>query len=128
MPNTIGAKKLASIHIVKKELNLSDDEYRGILFREAGVESAKDLDEAKFRRLMKYFVRSRYYKLNPSGLTLRQKLFIQYLAGQLGWDKQHLENFIRKYYHEYTIDKLSKQEASRAIESLKNVLQHYVRA
>ena len=35
-------KKLAVIHIVKRELSLSDDEYRDILERVAGVRSAKD--------------------------------------------------------------------------------------
>lgn len=59
------------MHIVKKELNLSEGEYRDILRKVAGVESAKELDDEKFMKLMKYFVRSRYYKINPFGLTLR---------------------------------------------------------
>ena len=42
----IDHKKLAVIHIVKRELGLSDEEYRNILHTAAGVQSAKDLDEA----------------------------------------------------------------------------------
>ncbi len=115
-------KKLALIHIIKKELNLSEEEYRRILKEEAGVESAKQLNEEKFRKLMNFFVRSKYYRVNQFGLTMRQKLYIQYLARQLGWEPQHVDNFIRKYYHEPAIDKLSKIEAVKVIESLKNIM------
>jgi len=116
-------KKLAVIHIVKKELKLSDTQYRAILQEAAGVRSAKDLDEEKFRRLMNYFVRSKHYRVNPDGLTIRQKLFIKYLAQQLGWSSAHLKNFIHKYYSKTEINKLSKKEAMGVIESLKSIKQ-----
>ncbi|MDD5455502.1 MAG: DUF1018 domain-containing protein, partial [Candidatus Margulisbacteria bacterium] len=77
--------KLAVIHILKKELQLSDDDYRKILHNIAGVTTSKDLDEQKFRKLMHYFVRSKYYKLNQNGLTIKQKLYVQYLGNQLKW-------------------------------------------
>lgn len=118
----IDHKKLAVVHIIKKELNLSDDDYRDILFKAAGVQSAKELDEVKFRKLMRYFVRSKYYQLNSGGLTLRQKLYIQYLAQKLGWTDEHLANFIRKYYHKECLENLSKKEGIKVIESLKGVL------
>ena len=117
-------KKLALIHIVKKELGLSDAEYRGLLQKAAGVSSAKDLDDEKFRVLMNYFVRSPHYRLNPQGLTIRQKLFIKYLAQQLHWDQIHLDNFIHKYYGKTSIDTLSRKEAIKVIESLKHIRQH----
>jgi len=116
-------KKLAVIHIVKKELKLSDAQYRAILREAAGVGSAKELDEEKFRRLMNYFVRSKHYRINADGLTIRQKLFIQYLAQQLGWSGTHLKNFIHKYYDKTEISKLNKKEAIGVIESLKNIKQ-----
>jgi len=115
---------LALIHIIKKELALSDTEYRDILQEVTGVQSAKELDEEKFRRLMNYFVRSRYYQVNPFGLTMRQKLYIKYLAKGMGWEDEHLENFLRKYYHKSYIDELTRREAIKAIESLKHVMQH----
>jgi hypothetical protein len=121
---SIDNKKLAVVHILKKELNLSDDEYRDILQQAAGVRSAKDLDEANFRKLMRYFVRSKYYRINPFGLTLKQKLYITYMAREMGWDEGHLNNFIHKYYHKSRVDELTKKEAVKAIESLKNVRQH----
>jgi len=117
-------KKLAVIHIVKKELNLSDREYRNILRKAAGVESAKDLNNEKFRKLMNYFVRSEHYRINPYDLTIKQKLLIKYLAQQMGWDEAHLGNFIHKYYHKRNIDRLTRKEAIKVIESLKNVKQH----
>ena len=44
---------LAAIHILKKELCLTDAEYRGVLRREAAVESAKFLDEDGDRAVMR---------------------------------------------------------------------------
>ena len=121
---TVNHEKLAVIHIVKRELGLSDDEYREILLRETGVRSAKDLDEKGFRRLMRYFAGSRHYRINKYGLTFRQKLFINHLVDDLGWDVQHLKNFLNKYYKKTEVNKLTKREASKVIESLKNILKH----
>ena len=117
-------KKLALIHIIKKELELSDAEYRNILYKAAGVRSARDLDEASFRKLMNYFVRSRHYRINQFGLTIRQKLYLESIAQKLGWTDDHLNNFIHKYYHKTVVDYLSKKEAIKVIESLKNIRQH----
>lgn len=119
---TLDRKKLAVIHIVKRELCLSDDEYRDILQREAGVRSARDLDEKGFRRLMRSFTASRHYRVNQYGLTLRQKLFINHLVEDLAWNKDHFRNFLNKYYKKNAIDKLTKKEASKVIESLKHIL------
>jgi hypothetical protein len=117
-------KKLALIHIVKKELNLSDADYRCILERIAGVDTAKDLDEAGFRKLMRFFVRSDYFRANAFGMTLKQKLFIKALARRLRWDTAHLRNFIRKYYRKDGLDALNRKDASKLIESLKAIEGH----
>lgn len=114
-------KKIALIHIIKKELSLSDEEYRKILFEAAGVRSSSQLDEEKFRALMRYFVRSRYYSINENGLTLRQKMFIENLAKRLDWTTDHLNNFIHKYYGRKDISSLSRKEAIKLIESLKSI-------
>jgi len=117
----IDHKKLAVIHIVKRELELSDEEYRNILQMAAGVNSAKELDEAGFHRLMRFFARSRHYQPNPRGLTLRQKLFIQHLFAELHWDVDHCRNFLLKYYRKTDIKELNKKEASKVIEALKQI-------
>jgi hypothetical protein len=121
-------KKLALIHIVKKELGIGDEDYRCLLRRIAGVESSKDLDEAGFRKMMRFFVRSDYFRANSFGMTLKQKLFIKALASQLGWEETHLTNFIHKYYQRPGLDHLDRKEASKLIESLKAIREHGARA
>lgn len=116
--------KLAVIHIVKKELGLSDEEYRDILEKHAGVRSAKDLDDKGFRRLMHYFVRSRHYRSSRENITLRQKMYIRHLVSEAGWDENHFVNFMKKYYKKASLEYLSKKDASKLIESLKNIIKH----
>lgn len=116
-------KKLAWIHIVKKELSLSDEDYRKILQREAGVTSAKDLTDQSFRRLMRFLVRSRHYVLNRKGMTLRQKLYIDHLKRHLAWSDDHLQNFLRKYYKCETPMSLTRAAASKVIVALNHILQ-----
>ena len=115
-------KKIAVIHITKKELGLSDDEYRDTLEKVTGVRSSRDLDEAGFRRLMRYFARSKHYRINAQGMTFRQKLYIRHLVEDLGWNDWHFTNFLKKYYHTDSTEKLSKADASKLIESLKHII------
>jgi len=120
----IDRNKLAVIHIVKKELALSDEEYRDILEKYGGVRSAKDLDDKGFRKLMHYFVRSRHYRSGPDVITLRQKMYIKHLVVEAGWDENHLVNFMKKYYRRSALESFSKKDASKLIESLKNIIRH----
>lgn len=115
-------KKLAVIHIVKKELAVSEQEYRDTMERVAGVRSAKDLDEAGFQRLMRYFARSGHYRARQEGITFRQRMYIKHLVEDLAWDTAHYANFLKKYYKTAEIGTLSKKEASKVIESLKHIL------
>ena len=118
----IDHKKLAVIHIVKKELNLNDNEYRNDLEKICGVRSAKELDDKGFRKLMRYFTRSGYYRSTMDGITFRQKMYIKNLTNQTGWSESHFTNFLKKYYKKKDIGAFSKKEASKLIESLKNIL------
>lgn len=118
-------KKLALIHIVKREMGLSDEEYRAILRREAGVESSKDLTDASFRQLMRFMVRSRYYLLNRKGLTLRQKLYIDHLQQALGWDSGHLANYLHKYFKCDGVTALTRADASKAILALEHMTRQH---
>lgn len=118
---TIDQKKLALIHIIKKELNLSEEDYRTILRNVAKVSSAAKLDDRSFRKLINYLVRDKRYLVSPGGMTLKQKLFIQHLSNQLHWHPEHLINFIKKYYHKPALEELDRKEASKLIESLKHI-------
>ena len=117
-------KKLALIHIVKKDLGLSDEEYRAILQREAGVDSAKDLTDDSFRQLMRFLVRSPHYTAHPDGLTIRQKLYIKHLQQALGWDDEHLRNFLNKYHACTTLESLPRTAASKTILTMEHMLSH----
>lgn len=119
----IDQKKLALIHIVKKELQLTDGEYREILYAAAGVESAKDLTNESFRALMNYFVRSKHYTRNGYGLTIKQKLYVEYLVKTLGWSDAHFAHFLNKYHRKANLEWLSKKEASQVIQALKRMVE-----
>lgn len=121
----IDHKKLAVIHIVKKELNLTDNEYRNKLEKICGVRSAKNLDDEGFRKLMLFFTRSGYYRSAKDGITFRQRMYIKNLASKTGWSEAHFKNFIKKYYKKEKIDTFSKREASKLIESLKNIMKNH---
>ena len=115
-------KKLAVIHIVKRELSLSDDEYRNILERVAGVRSAKDLTDDQFYKLMHYFVRTRHYRVTGKGITLRQKYYIRQLKERLQWDDSHFQNYIHKYFHNRDLSTYTRHDASNLIVALKAIL------
>ena len=115
-------KKLAVIHIVKRELSLSDDEYRDILERVAGVRSAKDITDDQFHKLMRYFVRTRHYQTTNKGITLRQKYYLQQLKEKLQWDDSHFQNYIHKYFHNRNLNTYTRHDASNLIVALKAIL------
>lgn len=115
-------KKLAVIHIVKRELSLSDDEYRSILERVAGVRSAKDLTDNQFNNLMRYFVKTRHYRSSKKGITLRQKYYLRQLKEKLQWDDTHFQNYLYKYFHNRELNTYTKHDASNLIVALKSIL------
>jgi len=49
------AKKVALVHVAKHRLHMEDADYRLLLLRVAGVESASDLTAAGFHQLMEAF-------------------------------------------------------------------------
>ena len=115
-------KKLAVIHIVKKELSLSDGEYRNILERITGVRSAKDLTDNQFHKLMRYFVRTRHFRVTNNGITLRQEYYLRQLKERLQWDDAHFQNFMHKYFHNRELKTYTRHDASNLIVALKAIL------
>ena len=115
-------KKLAVIHIVKKELSLSDEEYRNILEQVTGFRSSKDLTDSQFHKLMRYFVRTRHYRTTSKGITIRQKYFLRQLKNQLKWDDDHFGNYMHKYFHHQELESFTKHDASNLIVALKAIL------
>lgn len=113
---TIGRKKKALVHIAKQDLNLDEESYRQILKGVAGVESAADLTEEGFKRVMSRFQEMGFKgllpnpfqpvpkgRLIPSGspqgfesITESQQRFIAYLLEALEWDEGHYHAFCRR--------------------------------
>lgn len=87
----ITGKQTALIHLAKKQLGLSDDSYRDILWRVAGKGSSRDLDRFGFNALMQEFARlgfkSDFAERNfgsraPTMATSRQVAMIRDLWGR----------------------------------------------
>ena len=135
----IGKKKIALIHVAKNKLSLSDDEYRDILLRVAGVNSSLDLDFEVFEAVMDYFNRMGFESIskkesnnkrrkqsakNLEGdtITPAQQEYIKDLYNKLGWHKSKR----RTGFNRRQIGKpwaQTKKEATQVIEGLKNMLQ-----
>ena len=49
-------KQTAAIHVAKKQLGLSDDEYRAVLYRVAGVSSSMQMNGFDFELLITEFI------------------------------------------------------------------------
>ncbi len=65
-------KKLAIIHIAKKELGLDDETYRALLWGACRLSSAKDLQtEAQYQRIMKAFRQAGYQSPLPGAGKVR---------------------------------------------------------
>lgn len=63
---------LSKIHIAKKQLNLSEDEYRAILLGRGGAASSKELDHEGRQRVLAYLA-TRGFKPKASAKTKRPK-------------------------------------------------------
>ena len=59
----ISPKQIALLHVAKRELSLDDGNYRAVLSLYGGAESAKDVTQAGFTRLMNYLVRIGFEEL-----------------------------------------------------------------
>ena len=55
-------KKIAVIHKIKNDLKISEEEYRKILKESAGVISSKELDEIGYKKVIKAYMKSKYYQ------------------------------------------------------------------
>jgi len=103
------------IHVAKRELDLSDREYRHILNEVAGVRSSKALDSRSFRRVIETFkslgfvTRDRMRNMRvEGGASIAQIDYIRSLwaryTGHSQKTRDHrrtLAAFIRKKFEEY---------------------------
>ncbi len=112
----IGRKKKALVHVAKRDLRLDEESYRQILKGVAGVESAADLTQDGFAKVMARFQEMGFKgllphpsqpvpkgRLIPPGsplegqpMTESQQKFVLFLLEKLEWDEGHFHAFCRR--------------------------------
>ena len=91
----ITRRQIALIHVARKQLQLTDEQYRAILKAFGGVTSSKELDKLGFEQVMQYmaalgfrsdFTRTFYGRgrgmASPGQLTLIRMLWAEYTHGE----------------------------------------------
>lgn len=136
----IGRKKKAVVHIAKEDLHLDEESYRQILKGVAGVESATQLTEKGFEKVMKRFQEMGFkgllpdpYQPVPKGrlippdsplgqesMTSSQLGFVTYLLEKLNWDNGHYYAFCRRIIKRP--EPLTKREGQKIIIGLMAIL------
>lgn len=136
---------LAAIHIIKKELALTEAEYRAILREVAGVDSAKYLDESGDRAVMARLYALRDERRQAAKKRVKtpteRKIWALWLGGD---DRPGLRNYLpqpertvayllgfvrrasgnQKIQEAADLSALTGKEAYRTIEALKLRLEH----
>lgn len=128
----LSAKKIALLHVAKKQLGLDDDAYRDILRRFGGVDSAADLDEIGFFHVTKHLTalgfRSTWTKrtfgnrpdmASPAQVTLMRDLW----ARAYGPDENDmkLNAWLARYHHIGALRFVDANKVSKVIHALKRM-------
>lgn len=128
-------KTLAKIHIAKKELNLSDTEYRQILKKCFGVETSKHLTQQQAEMLISIFVDMGYKpktreqsgrkKFDHIGereefATPAQMRKIEALWKATGV-KQELNIFLQKKFKVISLENLPADKVSKVIKAIQSI-------
>jgi hypothetical protein len=124
----ISKSQLSVIHLAKRRLGLDDDTYRDVLKLHGGVESAEDLDDAGFDRVMDYFARlgfksswrertfgNRAGMATPPQIDKIRDLWRAYTGGD---DERTLNRWLEHYFKVTTLRFLTKDVAQKAITAL----------
>ena len=122
-------KQTALIHVARKQLGLSDERYRYILRKMAGVESARDLDRTGFEFVMQAmaalgfrseFTRSFYGHRDgmatPAQVTRIRALWGEYTEGGAG--ERSLDKWLERTCKVSALRFLTDDEAQKALKGL----------
>ena len=115
---------LAKIHIAKKELALDDDAYRGLLRRVAGVESSRDLTDARAAAVIAEFKRLGWQPKAstrpPAERAEIRKIYAMWGALHAGpLDRAALRKWVKGRFSVSAPEFLKPVQAREAIEQLK---------
>lgn len=128
---SLARSKLSLLHIAKRDLALSDDDYRAILSRIAGVESAGDLTELGFHRVIGHFTElgfkstwtrrtygNRAGMASPAQVDLIRSLWRQYAGRD---DDAGLNAWLARFHHVSALRFVSADKAGAVITALKRM-------
>lgn len=121
--------QLAKIHIAKKDLGLSDVEYRGLLQERYGVDSASKLNMRQLLALADHFRtlgwsangdapqtgKSEFIRIADDDPHASQKRYILALARKLGWSLRGLQTRIERQFGVARIEWLHDQAALQTL-------------
>ena len=140
----ISTQKLKLIHVARRELELPEDAYREILRHHGGVESAKDLDDEAFKKVIDcmkalgFWVERKWEQSRPRDAgdlpTPGQLKVIEHLWRDLAEYEPGAAHmpFRRGFYEKrLNIPALGAQtraQANAVIEALKRRVQHALKA
>ncbi len=129
----ISNKQKALLHVVKTKLHWSDEIYREVLVRIAGVTSSTELDQAGFDAIMGFAEYSGFrpaqgqtpsYGDRPGFATFAQLSLIRELWRELNGDREcndeHLQAWLRKYQKVDSLRFLTMEGARKVIVTFKS--------
>lgn len=111
--------QLAKIHIGKKHMGLTDDEYRAFLMGCTGKSSAKDLTTAQRARVIYEMTRRGAFKRAKKPLTGVQKACVAkwYKLRSLGAvnskDKASLNRFVKANFSKWNVADLTVEQSNK---------------
>ncbi|MCO5065672.1 MAG: regulatory protein GemA [Rhizobiaceae bacterium] len=129
--SSIPAKKIALLHVAKRQLGLDEDTYRDILRRFGGVESSADLDPVEFEAVMIRMAglgfRSTWTKrtfgdrhssmASAAQVELMRSLWEKYDPADE--DEKHLNAWLRRFHGVSAMRFVSAKKAKSVITALK---------
>lgn len=127
---TISSAQGRLLHFARKQLGLSEDEYRGILLKLAGVDSSADLTQAGLDRVLAYFEHlgftplrtvGTYYGRRKGMATPRQVQFIRDMWARWtgGTDWAALDAWLNRSFGVTALRFADAETAGKAITALR---------
>lgn len=121
--------QLAKIHIGKKHMGLTDDEYRAFLIGCTGKSSSKDMSNAQRLRVIHEMTRRGAFKRSKKPLTGVQKACVAkwYKLRRLGAvnssDKASFNRYVKQRFNKWNVADLTVSESNQ----LAGQLEHWIK-
>lgn len=117
---------LAAIHVAKKQLGLSEGDYREFLFSRTGRESCRDCTDVQLRYVLDGMRalgwgadRPQRREYTPLQLKVRALWRQLYVAGQTDGSATNLNRWVNRQYGVDRLEWLTQEQAQKAVEALK---------